>query len=95
MLRLIISIVDCMRVCMGGCNAAASAALAAKKKAAAAEPAANPASSAAGPARLKAMDIKKMNGDALKEHLKERKLDVQGQKKDLMKRLIDYEEARS
>jgi hypothetical protein len=47
-----------------------------------------------GPAKLKAMDIKKMNGDALKEHLKERKLDFQGQKKDLIKRLIDFEAAR-
>ena len=35
-----------------------------------------------------------MNGDALKDHLKERKLDFQGQKKDLMKRLIDYEATR-
>eukprot|EP01035_Chromulina_nebulosa_P023071 gene23071-29893_t len=41
--------------------------------------------------RLKAIDIKKMNADALKEHLKARNLDIQGQKKDLMKRLIDYE----
>ncbi|RYG66636.1 hypothetical protein EON64_09330 [archaeon] len=41
--------------------------------------------------RLKAMDIKKMNGDALKDALRERGLDVQGQKKDLIKRLSDYE----
>jgi hypothetical protein len=40
------------------------------------------------------MDIKKMNGDALKDALKVRKLDVQGQKKDLIKRLCDYEAAR-
>ena len=35
-----------------------------------------------------------MNGDTLKEHLKARGLGVQGQKKDLMKRLTDYEAAR-
>ena len=35
-----------------------------------------------------------MNGDALKDALKLRNLDVQGQKKDLMKRLQDYETAR-
>ncbi len=35
-----------------------------------------------------------MNGDALKDALKVRKLDVQGQKKDLIKRLSDYEAAR-
>eukprot|EP01038_Epipyxis_sp_PR26KG_P006241 gene6241-8596_t len=68
-----------------------SAAIAAKKKAAAAE---TVTESSDGPEKLKAMDIKKMNGDTLKEHLKERKLDVQGQKKDLMKRLLDYEAAR-
>eukprot|EP00595_Chromulina_sp_UTEXLB2642_P002432 CAMPEP_0196763658 /NCGR_PEP_ID=MMETSP1095-20130614/4472_1 /TAXON_ID=96789 ORGANISM="Chromulina nebulosa, Strain UTEXLB2642" /NCGR_SAMPLE_ID=MMETSP1095 /ASSEMBLY_ACC=CAM_ASM_000446 /LENGTH=263 /DNA_ID=CAMNT_0042117283 /DNA_START=37 /DNA_END=828 /DNA_ORIENTATION=- len=44
--------------------------------------------------KLKAIDIKKMNADALKEHLKARNLDIQGQKKDLMKRLIDYEATR-
>ena len=74
---------------------ASSAALAAKKKAAAAEPVAAAVAGDGGPPKLKTIDIKKMNGDALKEHLKERKLDVQGQKKDLIKRLIDYEEARS
>jgi hypothetical protein len=47
-----------------------------------------------GPAKVSSMEIKKMNGDALKEHLKARGLDVQGQKKDLMKRLLDYEAAR-
>lgn len=73
----------------------ASAALAAKKKAAAAaEPEVEKAADG-GPPKLKAMDIKKLNGDALKDHLKERGLDVQGQKKDLMKRLIDYEAARA
>ena len=46
------------------------------------------------PAKLKAMDIKKMNGDALKDHLRERGLDVQGQKKDLMTKLLAYEAAR-
>ena len=40
------------------------------------------------PAKLKAMDINKMNGDALKDHLRERGLDVQGQKKDLMTKLL-------
>jgi hypothetical protein len=44
--------------------------------------------------KLKSIDIKKMSGDVLKEHLKERKLDLQGQKKDLIKRLCDYEAAR-
>ena len=48
-----------------------------------------------GPEKLKAMDIKKMNGDALKDHLKERKLDLQGQKKDLVQRLLDFEAARA
>jgi hypothetical protein len=43
---------------------------------------------------LKAMDIKKMNGDALKDALKERGLDIQGAKKDLTKRLLDHEAAR-
>jgi hypothetical protein len=47
-----------------------------------------------GPAKLKSMDIKKMNADAVKEHLKERGLSIQGQKKDLMQRLIDHEAAR-
>lgn len=51
--------------------------------------------SADGPIRLKAMDVKKMSGDALKDALRERGLDVQGQKKDLMKRLVDFEAARS
>ena len=49
----------------------------------------------AGPEKLKAMDIKKMNGDALKDHLKERKLDLQGQKKDLIQGLLDFEAARA
>lgn len=44
--------------------------------------------------KLKTMDIKKMNGDQLKEKLKERQLNVQGAKKDLIKRLCDYEAAR-
>ncbi len=75
--------------------AIASAALVAKKKAAAtAEPEVATAADG-GPPKLKSMDIKKLNGDALKEALKERGLDVQGQKKDLMKRLTDYEAARA
>lgn len=65
----------------------------AKKKAAALETV--PAATTGGePARLKPMDIKKMNGDALKEALRERGLDLQGQKKDLMTRLLNYEAAR-
>ena len=48
-----------------------------------------------GPEKLKPMDIKKMNGESLKEHLKDRKLDLQGQKKDLIQRLLDYEAARA
>ena len=44
--------------------------------------------------KLKSIDIKKMSADLLKEHLKERELSIQGQKKDLMKRLIDFETAR-
>jgi len=68
-----------------------AAAVAAKKKAAAQaeEPKASD-----GPAKISNMEIKKLNGDALKEALKARGLDVQGQKKDLMKRLSDYEAAR-
>jgi hypothetical protein len=75
--------------------AVASAALAAKKKAAAAAEPEDVKEADGGPPKLKAMDIKKLNGDALKDHLKERGLDVQGQKKDLMKRLIDYEAVRA
>lgn len=45
--------------------------------------------------KLKAMDIKKMSGDALKQALRERGLDIQGPKKDLIKRLCDYEAARA
>lgn len=45
--------------------------------------------------KLKNMDIKKMNGDQLKEKLKERNLPLQGQKKDLIKRLCDFEAARA
>jgi len=66
--------------------------IALKKKEAALAPA---PSTEDGPVKLKAMDIKKMNGDALKEHLKARNLDTQGQKKDLMKRLLDFEAARA
>jgi hypothetical protein len=76
------------------------AAIAEKKKAAAAAPAEDPASTkkAAGggePEKLKPMDIKKMNGDALKDALKERNLPIQGNKNDLIKRLSDYEAARA
>lgn len=77
--------------------AAPSSALAAKKKAAAAAPADDPADGSDPNAlpKLKSMDIKKMNGDALKDALKARGLDVQGPKTTLMKRLTDYEAARS
>lgn len=44
-----------------------------------------------GSEKLKPMDIKKMNGSQLKEKLKERGLNVQGQKNDLIKRLCDFE----
>lgn len=44
--------------------------------------------------KLSSIDIKKMNADALKDNLKLRNLSTQGQKKDLMKRLLDYEAAR-
>jgi hypothetical protein len=75
----------------------AAAALAAKKRAAALGTDTPAAASAAdaGPPKLSNMEIKKLNGDALKDHLKARNLDVQGQKKDLMKRLSDYEAARA
>lgn len=45
--------------------------------------------------KLSSIDIKKMNADALKDSLKARNLSTQGQKKDLMKRLLDYEAARA
>lgn len=68
---------------------------AAKKKAAAAAPADEPEVAAdGGPPKLKAMEIKQMNGDALKDALKARGLQIQGAKKDLIKRLSDYEAAR-
>lgn len=71
-----------------------SAAAAKKKAAAAAVDEVSETAADGGPAKLKAMDIKTMNGDALKDHLKARNLPIQGQKKDLIKRLIDYEAAR-
>lgn len=76
--------------------AAPLSAVQAKKKAAALAEEAPAATAGAGgeiPV-LKSMDIKKMNGDALKDALKERGLDIQGAKKDLTKRLLDYEAAR-
>lgn len=72
----------------------AAAAVAAKKKAAALGESSEALAGDGGPPKLKNMDIKKMNGDTLKEHLKARGLNVQGQKKDLIKRLCDYEAAR-
>jgi len=63
---------------------------AAKKQAALAED-----TSGGGADKLTTMEIKKMNPAQLKECLKARNLDLQGQKKDLMKRLTDYEAARA
>lgn len=73
--------------------AESAAALAAKKKAAAQADAPGKAADG-GPPKISSMEIKKLNGDGLKEALKARNLDVQGQKKDLIKRLCDYEAAR-
>ena len=67
--------------------------VAAKKKAAAAEVA--PESSNGALPILKSIDIKKLNGDGLKDALKARGLPYDGQKKDLIKRLTDYEASRS
>jgi len=64
---------------------------AAKKQAALAED----TSGGGGADKLTTMEIKKMNPAQLKECLKARNLDLQGQKKDLMKRLTDYEAARA
>jgi hypothetical protein len=72
---------------------AVSESVAKKRAAALAEVSSAPDSEEALP-KLKSMDIKKMNGDALKDALKARGLNVQGQKKDLIQRLIDYEAAR-
>jgi hypothetical protein len=69
--------------------------VAAKKKAAAAEVVSDSSSSGGGLEILKSIDIKKMNGDALKDALKARGLPYDGQKKDLMKRLTDHEAQRS
>ena len=44
---------------------------------------------------LKSIDIKKMNPAAIKDALKERGESTQGQKKDLIKRLTDFEAARA
>jgi hypothetical protein len=60
-----------------------------KKKAAAA-----PADNGGDLPLLKAIDIKKMNPNELKEHLKARNLSIQGAKKDLAKRLQDFDTAR-
>lgn len=65
-----------------------------KKEQAMADQAAIEKAKAEGPPKLKGMDIKKMNGDALKEACKERDLNIQGSKKDLMSRLTAYEAAR-
>ena len=45
--------------------------------------------------RLKPIDVKKMAGDQLKENLKARGQGTQGQKKELIQRLIDFEAARA
>lgn len=44
-----------------------------------------------GPEKLDVREIKKMNGKQLKDLLKERGLSTQGQKKELMDRLIEFE----
>jgi hypothetical protein len=67
----------------------------AMKKKAAAAAVEEPSSGSTDLPKLKSMDIKKMNADAVKDHLKARNLSTQGQKKDLMQRLIDFEAARS
>lgn len=66
-----------------------------EKKTAALTPAEEPSVGSEEIPKLKAMDIKKLNGDALKEACKLRGLSYQGQKKDLIKRLTDYEAARN
>lgn len=63
---------------------------AAKKKKAAMEA---PEPTAEEP-KLSSMEIKKMNADTLKEHLKKRGLSIQGQKKELIKRLTEFEAGR-
>jgi hypothetical protein len=67
--------------------------VASRKKAAAMAP----AEEAAGgeTAKLSSIEIKKMKPDAIKEALKARGLSTQGQKKDLIQRLIDHEAARA
>jgi hypothetical protein len=60
-----------------------------------AAPTAAAAKAEEGPPKLKSIEIKKLNGDALKEGLKARGLPFQGQKKELIQRLIDFEAARS
>lgn len=69
--------------------------LAEKKKKAAAAPVDDDAGGVGDMPALKAMDIKKMNPNELKEHLKARNLPIQGAKKDLAKRLQDYETERA
>lgn len=44
--------------------------------------------------KLTSIEIKKMSGDLLKDHLRNRQLGLQGQKKELMQRLIDFETKR-
>ncbi len=73
----------------------AAAAVAARKKAAAAGDDDEEKAEDGGPPLVSSIDIKKMNGDALKDHCKARNLDIRGQKKDLMKRLLDHEAERA
>ena len=61
-----------------------------KKRAKAAAPAENDG----GLEKITPIEIKKMNPAAIKDTLKERGQSTQGQKKDLIKRLTDYEAAR-
>lgn len=71
------------------------ASLASRKKAAAMAPAEEASSSGGDIPKLSSIEIKKMKPDAIKDALKARGESIQGQKKDLIKRLTDYEAARA
>lgn len=73
----------------------AAASLAARKKAAAAADDDEEKAEDGGPPLLTSIEIKKLNGAALKEHCKARNLDIRGQNKDLTKRLLDHEAERA
>ena len=71
-----------------------SAEIAAKKRANALAEVVEPEKGTAEIPILSSMDIKKLNGDGLKDALRERGLNTQGAKKDLIKRLVDHEASR-